>query len=337
MSGESQTKPMATNVTIRDIARHCGVSTATVSKVLNKHSNVSAKNRQKVLEAVRKLGYVPSAAARQMRTGRPFDSVSNQYLEIILPDNSYMSLFHMEMIRNLIKEAFDYGFQVVTSLAYQNMQVARAQGIIITTQMDHNFTVPIATADFISPDHAVPSVTFDYRAGALESVRTAFGRGYRNPIFLIGQPDMSQTNFYTMYYEGFSDAVQEFGLDPANHLFGTNAVTAHDGYQFVTSLFDTGRMNYDLVVTTDDAAFGVYHALHEHGVSIPEDVGVLGCDGVPLSEHLTPAVSTIAVDWSELARHVLARLIPLIKKTNGPYPQKLILPTRFVDRGSISR
>jgi DNA-binding LacI/PurR family transcriptional regulator len=326
---------MSRNVTIRDIARECGVSTATVSKVLNNRADVADSTRATVLAAVRDMGYVPSAAARQMRTGHPFDSVSKHLLEVILPDNSYMSLFHMELIRNLVREALTYGYRVVTSLAHQNMQVARAEGIIIATPVEHGFTVPVATADHISADLDVPGVTFDYRSGAVTAVTTALNRGYRNPILYCARPDPAETSFYSMYYQGFCDALAAAGISPDNHLLGENAVTAHDGYEFTSRLCRDRRFLYDLIVTTDDVAFGVYSALAACGISVPGDVGVLGCDGVPLSRYLTPQLSTVAVDCAELSRQVLARLIPMISSSNGPYPQKLIIPTEFQDRGSI--
>ncbi len=332
-------------ITIRDIAKACGVGVSTVSKVLNNRDNVADSTAIKVRRVVREMGFVPSASARSLRAGAADTSSAARLIEILTNEWDYSSLFHVELMRVLIEEAAGRGYRAMVGVGGSGAsRPATAGRILIRSWGETNpKNIPEVTVDYLSADPAVPGILSDYETGIYHAVSTALKRGYQRPMLLSVYPNDDQPDYTSMIYAGFSRALKDAGLscgakgdDDEAMVYGQSVTSSEAGYNAALDIFDSPNPP-DLLAANDAAAVGIYKAAASRNVRIPEDLGVIGCDNIELVRYLTPGLATVDVGFQRIAVEVFDRLIALINKTSGPYPQKLIADTEFVDNESIRR
>jgi LacI family transcriptional regulator len=313
------------------------VGTSTVSRVINGKGDVSADKRKRIEKAIRDSGFIPSVAARAMKSDNPYRVSPGRTIQIVAQAEEYKGFFLNELLSHLVSEAAGTGYQVIISFPSQRSVGERAAGVILVNRLKAvSIKASSVTVDYFSDDPLIPGVLPDYETGIYQAARVALGRGYKNPVLLAGLDLGPGNDFDSMMYRGFRRALLEEGFNPEKFRPLEQGITKERGYAVAKKLLaSSGRP--DIIFTTDDGALGVYRAAFELGIRIPEDLGVVGCDGVSASEYMTPALATIKIDYQKLARETLNRLLPAIGKTAGPKPQKLLLETVFTDNRSIRR
>jgi LacI family transcriptional regulator len=333
---------MTTNIT--DVARRAGVSTATVSRVLNRNYPVSDGVRQRVLEAVRDLGYVANAHARALlkstsgTVGVVLHDVSDPYFaevvrgiqevaaredRLVVICNSQREpareVTYIEMLRGHRVDAIIMAGghilddEYVMALREQALQL-RAQGSRLVLCGRH----PVR-ADAVVPDNTT---------GAARAVRHLLASGHRRIAHVCGPPSLSTSQDRI---DGYLGALASYGMEPDPALFVTGDFSREGGFAATERLLDAGVRFTAIFAANDLAAVGVMACLHERGLRVPENVSVVGFDDVPVARDVTPALTTVRVPMVEMGRQSM-RLA--LRDPQAPH-EVVRLDTELVERRSV--
>ncbi|HTK12094.1 MAG TPA: LacI family DNA-binding transcriptional regulator [Ktedonobacteraceae bacterium] len=292
--------------TIKDVARQAGVGLGTVSRVLNDSGYVSQEARQRVLEAVRMLNYVPNAQARAMMTRR------TMMLGVVLPDltNPYFP----SLVRGIVDEARQRGYTVI--LLETNWQPANEQQAVDTLRrqsVDGVILLDVSLSDLLSNtlmqagipvvlvgrggEHQdVAQIMVNNYNGATEAMRWIFSRGHTQVGFLCGSKDVVSARQRIRAYldgMGWNDiSVDEAEMHPelpivaANYSFELGREAAQlllQKYPAVTCIF----------AANDLSALGALSYLTARGISVPDDMAVVGFDDILMASLVHPPLTTI--------------------------------------------
>jgi DNA-binding LacI/PurR family transcriptional regulator len=322
---------------ISDVAKACGLSTTTISRVLNGRADVSPDTRALISETISRLGYVPSAAARRMGSAQPREKIPTQTIAVICSRSMLKSVYGAELLAALSDRSAGTGYRLAVELDagprlahYDGLLLSEAAGEIEAAG------VPRVTVGWLSQDPLVPGVMPDWESGAYAAVTSALAKGYRHPFLLTGSGTGDAHGFDALMFRGVERALREHDLGTAGLVAPESVHTKDQGYAVAASILRRDDRP-DLVISNDEAALGVYRAAREQGLCIPRDLGVIGCDGVSLCAFMDPPLSTIGVDIDTLAHEALQRLLPAINRAAGAAPQRLVMPVRYVERQSTSK
>lgn len=335
-------------LTIYDVATRAGVSIASVSRVLNGLRSPRADTRERVLRAVRELGFVPDGAARALSNGlkEVVGVVFRRSGEAPFEDEYESLLFIDVSIRGIEVAAQRRGFDVlVSSVGVHDENVpariaaiaGKADGLILHDRMLSAADlarlaqlVPVVTLAG-SPAAASMNVRCDNRAGMRALVRhLALDHGYRSLAYLAGNPDSPDSRARARAFEAEA-AAAGVRIDAGADWQGN--YSASGGAAVVASLLDRGAaLPRAIVCANDQTALGVMHALARRGIHVPGDVAVTGFDDVPVARHLHPPLTTVRQPIQELGAAAFDVLHARV--TAGGGQPDVVLPVRLVLRES---
>jgi DNA-binding LacI/PurR family transcriptional regulator len=323
--------PMARSASIRDVAAAAGVSYQTVSRVINQHPRVKQSTRQLVLATIEDLGFRPNRAARTL-AGGPVGSVT------VLTSNTtlYGQASALQGIEEAARAAgFTVGVRVIESEAADMVAdaVARAAepgSALIVLAFDTAGTRALAVVPPGVPMVAVvetpvgdegagkPWVWIDDREAAREATRFLLGLGHQT-VHYVAIPSSTSNSQRTA---GWRTALQEAGVDVPEPVQG--GWDPRSGYLAGRVLAADPGVTA-VLCGNDDLAVGVIRAMHEASRAIPDSVSVVGFDDTPHAEFLTPALTTVRLDFVELGRACVALLRPFLDPRpvpgHGPRPR----------------
>ena len=330
---------------LKDLARECGVSVATVSKALNGQSDISAATRDRVREAARRMGYVPNMAARAMKTNRTYN------LGVLFVDERQSGLAH-----EYFSAVLDSFKVQVEKLGYDITFVNRNLGGRTMTYLEHCHYrgvdgAVIACVDFNDPqvvelvNSDVPVVTIDHvfnnRMAVLSDnvnglsalVRYAYANGHRRIAFIHGEKTAVTENRVA----GFYQACEELGLKIPEAYVREGIYHDADRCAAETkALLELPQPPTCIIFPDDFSALGGYNAISEAGLSIPEDVSVMGYDGIYLSRVVKPQLVTYQQNTAALGRTAADKLIELIEHPRVTLPEQIRVSGKLLDGGSVS-
>lgn len=335
-------------LTIYDVASRAGVSIASVSRVLNGQRSPRADTRERVLRAVRELGFVPDGAARALSNGlkEVVGVVFRRSGETPFEDEYESLLFIDVSIRGIEVAAQRCGFDVlVSSVGVHEENVparvaaiaGKADGLILHDRMLSAADlarlaelVPVVTLAG-SPTPASMNVRCDNRSGMRALVRhLAVDHGYRSLAYVAGNPDSPDSRARA---RAFAEEAAAAGARAESGLAWQGNYSASGGAAVVASLLDRGAaLPQAIVCANDQTALGVMHALASRGVHVPGDVAVTGFDDVPVARHLHPPLTTVRQPIQELGAAAFDVLHARISAGGGQ--PDVVLPVRLVLRES---
>lgn len=322
-----------------DVATRAGVSYQTVSRVLNEPEIVRPATRDRVLEAISELGYTRNRAARALKTAR-------SSLIGVLTDN--LSLFGPAETTTAIEAAArEAGYSVLltsmTSEPHRAGQVGAellgsgVEGILVIAAHEGMAPAVSAVVDSApvvvvsaqpSREAGVEVVGIDQAHGARAVIEHLQRTGARSIAHLAGPTDWFDARARR---SGFSAALEEFGLD--GEIVGPGEWTPRAGYELTTSMIASGLPDA-LFAANDMIAIGALHALHQHGLRVPEDVAVVGFDNTLGTEFLIPSLTTVAQPFAEVGREALRHLVSLLDGDRSSAEAPHALTPRLVVRRS---
>ena len=334
---------MTANIT--DVARRAGVSTATVSRVLNRNYPVSDGVRQRVLEAVRDLGYVANAHARALLTstsgtvGVILHDVSDPYFaeivrgiqevaaredRLVVICNSLREpnreITYIEMLRAHRVDAIIMAGghilddEYMMALREQALQL-RAQGSRLVLCGRH----PVR-ADAVVPDNT---------AGGSRLVRHLLERGHRRIAHIAGPENLSTAQDRL---DGYLGALASYAIEADPALVTGGDFTREAGYEATGRLLDAGVAFTAVSAANDLTAVGVLACLRDRGLRVPEDVSVAGFDDLPVARDVTPQLTTVRVPMLEMGRQ---SMLLALRDVQAPY-ELVRLETELVERHSVA-
>jgi len=344
---------VARTVTIHDVAREAAVSTSTVSNVLNgRFDQMRPETTDRVRQVIARLGYAPSTAARQLKTGHA------PVLGLIVP--SVANPFWGAFAQSVEETALTHGYQVLLCNAERDTAREQryaaalwshgARGLILgSSPLSFNHLADFAARgmQIVAFDRQprgaggviVDSVSVDSIAGMHLAVHHLITLGHRRIGFLSG-PLRTVNRLDRL--EGYRAALTEAGIayDPALVWEGTATRGFGDmegtelGRMGATDLLALAEPPTALVAINDMYALGAYAGARDAGRRVPDDVSIVGFDDIALAEIVTPPLTTVRHPLKELLRTAVGLLIGRIEGTRTGPPAHIVVPTELVVRGS---
>ena len=332
-------------ITIKDVAQAAGVSTQTVSRVVNKFSYVSEETRQRVEEVVEQLGYRPSTLARSLIQQRSYTlGVVTFGLKYIGPSRTLNGvadkadeLGYMLLMKELDNFDINSIDDVIDSLLARQVD-----GIIwVAPEIGNNHSwlderlekIPVPVLFLaMEPREGISSVATDNYQGAVMAVQHLLGCG-RTKIGHISGP--------LSWWEaderkrGWRDTLIKAGLDASDQHCKEGNWSSASGEQAFIQLLEVFP-NLDAVfVANDQMALGVLREAHRKGIRIPEQLAVIGFDNLPESAYFYPSLTTISQDLQMLGEQSVQYVVEMIQARQGN--QSVIAQSRFIQPTLIVR
>lgn len=321
-----------------DVAKLAGVSAQTVSRVSNGSSSVKEETRDRVVDAMRQLGYRPNAAARALKRGR-FHSIG----VITFTLGNYGNLHTVEAIAEAAA-AEGYSITLIqasdrtmgsVSGAYDRLAEASVDAVALIIearmvdreQMEFPPGLPIVIIDS-DVSAAYPLVDTDQAEGARLATEHLLELGHRRIAHVSG-PSRSFSS--TTRSNAFAATLAAADLEPVSVLEGN--WTVESGYQAGAALIASGATG--VFVSNDEMALGVIRYAHEHGIAVPEALSVVGFDNSTAAQGAWPALTSIDQNFDAVGKECVRMLLESIDSTNPPIDRTLI-PTRLIVRGSTA-
>ena len=330
--------------TIADVARAAGVSTATVSRVVNGSTDVDAAMAARVRVAVEQLSYRPSRLARSLRTRR------SAVIGLIISD--IRNPFFTDMVRGVEDVAFANGFSLILCNSdedlvkerdYLELAVAESMAGVILAPASARETdvsvltgpgVPVVTVDRRAPDSEIDVVLIDNVGGARLAVEHLVDAGYRRIGFVSGPTTLSTG---TERLAGYRAAIRSRKLGTGAELIRYADFHETGGRTAMSRLLDAGRGIDAVFVANNLMTLGALEAITAAGMAIPDDIAVVGFDDMAWAPLLRPSLSTVAQPTYELGEQTAKMLLDRINGFTGPGREVVLAPALRVRASSAPR
>ena len=331
---------------MQDVADLAGVSTTTVSFVINDvpDTNISAETRERVQKAVRELGYRPNVMARTLRSNRSHaigfisDEVATTPYAGQMIQGAQDAAWANEMILLLANTTRDPEME---QAAIDLMLDYQVDGIVYAAMYhrpvnppDALFEVPVVLLDCYCENHSVSSVIPDEVQGGREATEVLLKKGHRRIGFINNENPIPAT---LGRLRGYKEALSAYDVPYDESLVCSGESVSQGGYQCALELMRLPDPPTALFCFNDRMAMGAYDALRKLGLSIPEDVAVMGFDDQEIiAAHLYPPLSTMGLPHREMGEWAVSHLTDLInsaEESQDPIQQRISCP--YVERSSI--
>ena len=325
--------------TIKDIAEAAGVSSATVSRILNNDStlNVAPETRQKVLDSANALNYKKKSRVSS-RSAYTLGIVQWFSPQQELEDNYYLLIrqgIEDFCMQNCIHVVRTYKADVNYMDALKSVDALVCVGKFSAAEIRRfrELTSSIIFLDMPVNDTSVSTITLDFNHAMKTGMDYLTALGHTKIGFLGGKeyladhqlfPDMRK-NLFTKYCEKHNLTYEPYLLE---HEF-----TTESGYQMMCKLIETGDLPTAIVASSDPIAIGALRALNDRGIRVPEDISLIGFDDTSLSSFTTPPLTTIhapAYDMGSFGANIVFNILKLHPAT----AMKIQLPCQLVERQS---
>jgi len=313
---------------MRDVAALAGVSHQTVSRVINGHPSIRESTRQRVLVAMDQLHYRPNRAARALVTARSrtIGILSTSAAALYGPVSSINAIqdagraagyfIAVAQLADLEPESIAAGLDHLLAQSVEGLIVIAPQEVVLQQLETVRLDVPYVTL-LGGPASVQRELTVDQVAGARAATRHLIDLGHRRIVHLSGPLEWFEAQARV---HGCRSELAAAGLTPMPSPEGD--WTAESGYRLGREVL--GDPEVTAVFTSNDQmALGVYHAAHELGRRIPEDVSVVGFDDIAEAAHYWPPLTTVLQDFTQLGRRSVESLVTEIEGGTEPTPVTL--------------
>jgi LacI family transcriptional regulator len=326
--------------TLFDVSRRCGVSSATVSRVVNGSPLVQEHTRQRVLRAIRDLRYRPSHAARTLARQR------TDTLGVIFPEID--SGFFSEVLRGIDQVAAEHHFHLMTAFSHglkdeeelvmRFVQERRVDTLIILNLLLPNPVVrraaqaglPLVLIDRPVSGANLTSVSMDNFGGAQAAYLHLLQQGYRRIAIITGPKGSYDADQRLL---GCRQVAGVWGMPIPRTLVWRGDFSEESGEAAVRRELDAGRELPDAIFACNDMmAIGAMTALRERSIRVPEDVALVGFDDIGPARHL--GLSTVRSPMQDMGKAAARAAIDRVLNTDKPARRQSVLPTRLMVRQS---
>ncbi len=308
-------------LTIRDVAKAAGVSTATVSNVLNKRGKVGRRTQGLVLSTVKRLGYLPNIHARRLA------SRDNRTLGIIVSD--IVNPFFPEVIMSFLARTRQLGYETIlsetnyvprrTQEAARRMMAHSVGGVaIMTSEFSARLINELArrkiAVTFLDLGPArgyVSTLRIDYDSGIEQIAKYLYQQGHRTIAFVAGRPKLKSNE---ARLEAYERSMQALGLKPGPILHGD--LRFEGGLAAGLAIAQMSPRPTAVMAVNDLTAVGVMKGLTSAGLRIPQDISVTGFDRTRLAEYSIPSITTVDIHRDLLGQMAADALHELCSSPN---------------------
>jgi LacI family transcriptional regulator len=323
-------------VTIADVAAAAGVSIATVSKVINDRYGVAEQTSARVRAVIDQLGYTSSLVAQSLRSRR------SNVIGVLAAD---IEPFNAELLKGAARAIRGTGYDLIVfsdcgqredQVGWERRSLARVSaltdGAILVTpsSVDVAFGAPLVAVDHNVRSSTLPGVDSDNLSGAVTATEYLIGLGHRRIGFLAGRPDLESAR---LREQGYRRALEAAGIafDPELvRVGGYRSETAHEAARELLALEPPPTA---IFAANDTSAIETIEVARSVGLSVPDDLSVVGFDNVPESALCEPPLTTVEQAIQRMGYEAVRMLIGLIDEP-ASQPGQVVLPTKLVERGS---
>lgn len=330
-------------ITIKDVARLAGVSPATVSLVLSNKGKVAEATRSKVLEAAQKLGYRPNILARNLIKGK----TSTVLLCAFIKEQNRFSAFYGELINSLLLAISSQGYylQMVVQGEFYNahpldkrealLGIARNrlfEGLIILSHWPISYPevsdlvrerFPFVIVNQRLEEEGVSFVDIDHYGGAKQAVEYLIKQGHRLIAHIRGPKGHRHAE---ERYRAYLDTLLEYGIPLKREYIVEGDFHRASGREAMDALLCTHPLPTAIFAGNDKMAIGALQVARERGVRVPQDIHIVGFDGIEAVKYTDPPLPTVEQPLGELGRMAATILIEQIK---GGEAQRIVVPCQL--------
>lgn len=322
----------------KDVARAAGVSVTTVTNILGRKKRATPEVENRVREAAKKLNYHPNVIAQGLRTK------NSRQIGVFISEigNPYFS----ELLHGIETEAANLGYVVTIILIneslekkYRDIMSRGFSGIINLSNIPYEIPFMMELCE-----NGVSLVNFDKEYGSIvyhdmapsmrDLVKRAYDLGHRKAAYIVGYPDYD-TAKVDPRVETYLEECERLGFERYDLVYGDfpkrNSTVL--GYEGAMQVFDGGSDVTALFCINDINALGALCALSNLHLSVPDDVSVIGCDNISMSEYFTPPLTTIETFCLKRGREIAKAMV---RKIEGGDIEYIMLPCELVIRDSLA-
>ncbi len=329
---------------IREIAKRARVSTATVSRTINRHPSVQPQLAKRVWRIVEELGYFPNTQARALVSGRSriFGLIVSEITNPFFPE--IIHVFEETALQNnyeiLVTSTVHDPERMKTSV--RRMLEHRVEGVaVMTFGMEESLlddlklrNVPLVFVDVGPPRPRVSNIRIDYLHGIRQAVQHLAALRHERIAFITGPLSLKSA---LARKDAFTRSMSEIGMAADPELIVEGNHTLEGGEEAFSKLLN-GRLRPTAVLCSNDmTAIGVMRKCYSEKVLVPRDLSVIGFDNIHLSQYIIPPLTTIEMSQAELGRLAFQALLHDVQReTPNPKGTEYVLKTSFVLRDSTA-
>ena len=328
-------------VSMKDVAVECGVSTATVSKALNDHSDISEETRRRIKETANRLGYYPNSAARALKTNRSYNIG-------VLLNNGLAHEYFAEVLESFKNEAEKKGYDITVvsnhskkMTFYEHCLYRNFDGVLLACEDFSNPEIyemvngrlPVVTIDYIF--NGSTSVNSNNVKGMSELVRYAYSMGHRRIAYIHGNSESEVTKErLAAYYK----TMDELGADvPDEYVKASTYLDSVKSEELTYELLELKEPPTCIFYPDDMSVVGGRNAINNMNLHCPEDVSIAGYDGTRFSQMLNPKITTIRQDTREVGRIAADELISAIENPRATIVKRIVVDAKLIEGETIKR
>ena len=329
---------------IREIAKRAKVSTATVSRTINRISTVDPRLAKRVLKVIEESGYRPNVQARALVSGR------THILGLVVSEIT--NPFFPEIVQAFEDIAVEHGYEIMLvstvhdpkrmDLSVRRMTERRVDGVAVMTFGMEDLLlddrelrdVPLVFVD-VGPNRSrVSNIRIDYLHGIRQAVQHLAALRHERIAFISGPLELKSA---LSRRNAFQQAMTEIGIAVLKDFIVEGDHTLEGGVKAIQSLLSLPARPTAVICSNDMTALGVVHECYKEGLSIPKDLSLVGFDDIRMAQYVLPPLTTVRMSQSELARIAFqALLTELERETPSKHGTEYLLETSLVLRDSTA-
>ncbi len=327
---------------IKDVAQEAGVSTATVSHVINETKFVANETRTRVLEAITKLNYYPNAHAQSLASGR------SKMLGLLISDIS--NPFFPELVKSIESAAFEHGYNVIlfntnydvkrtTEYVRRSIELKVAGVVLMTAEIEPSLIEELAAKEVkvVFNDIGIVSenmsnIILDYSAGIEEAVSHLISLGHEKIAHIAGT---SKIRSGLIRREAFVNSMKKYLPEQTEHLIFEGDFRFESGRMAVSEILELPELPTALVVANDLMALGAMQELKANDIRIPQDISIVGFDDIAFASLADPPLTTVCSPRVEIGRRAIEALLTTIKIPHQE-GMEIRIPTYLITRKSTA-
>jgi len=336
----------SSSLTLNDIAQKLNVSAVTVSKALRNHPDISSGTKKLVVDTVEEMGYTPNYMARNL------SSKKTNTIGVVVPKIAHF--FFGSIIESIYDLAFENNYEIILMVSQENKERERkhietllamkVDGIIVSiTQETTEYSVfnkalqrdiPIVFIDRIPNLDNVNKVYVDDRGGAFSAIEHAIKIGYKKIAHFAGYDEV---NIGLQRYLGFEDAMKKYEIPINNDWIFKGGFGEKYGYESFMKLYKNNNLPELIFTVTYPVALGIYRAVNELGLKIPEDIDVICFGDGSEQKYLSPPLSCVDQPTKLIAQNSMNILLDNINNSDSNETKSIEIPTQLILRGTCVR
>lgn len=322
-------------VSMKDISVACGVSVATVSKALNDHKDIGEETKKRIKQIAKEMGYVPNSASKALKTRRTYN------IGVLFIDEALSGLTHdyFSYVLDSFKKTVEQQGYDVTFINCCKTRANKMSYLEHTRYRGFDGVV-IACVDFYDPEvlelvrSSIPVVTIDHLfhnkmaiisdnvKGMRDLLTFVYQKGHRRIAYIHGTDSAVTQSRLSSFYK----TTQELGLDIPDEYIKAAAYRDTDAtFAKTMELLDLPNPPTCILYPDDFSSYGGINAIKDRGMDIPQDISVVGYDGIRIGRHLEPQLTTLRQDTAQIGAKAAENLIQLIENPKTTLARMVVI------------